>query len=198
MRRHITVPVLSLAAALFLAGCGSTAADPAPTQPAQPPTSQETTAASQETTTSDSKEAEEAYQSEAAESADDMVENLEKQQNAEGGGRATFTAGDTTWEFDSVLCAFGEEAIGQEGAEFVLSSVKDGVQLYLSIDSYGHSMSLEDVKDFDNPSVSLSQADSSVDFFNLTGNSVSGEAILLDFTVEPPSEIPATVEATCP
>lgn len=130
--------------------------------------------------------------------ADDMVENLEEQQAVSGGGKAKFTAGDNSWEFDSVICAFGEVEIGQEGAEFVLSSIQDGFQLYLSIDARGHSMSLEDVKDFDNPSISLAQDDSLVDFLVLEGKNASGEAPVLDWTEDSPTTIPAKVEATCP
>ena len=185
MRRIITIAILSLVAALLLTNCGGTPVDPTPTQPAMPTTMQDAATA-------------EPVADKAQDMGDGMVENLENKQAAEGGGHATFTAGDKAWKFDSVLCAFGEAEIGQKGAEFVLSSIQDGLQLYLSIDSQGHSMSLEDVKDFKNPSISLAQADSFVDFLILKGKNVSGEAEVLDWNEEPPTKIPATVEAMCP
>ena len=82
-----------------------------------------------------------------------------------GGGGATFTANGETWEFPSVLCAFGEDQIGQPGGVFNLSAIADGLQLYVSIDDSGaaHSLSLNDIEDFENPSVSLRSTRSSRD-----------------------------------
>ena len=76
----------------------------------------------------------------AEEFAEDQVDALEEVQEQQGGGSARLVVGDDEWTFDSVLCAFGEEQIGQEGAEFVLSSIQDGLQMYASIDSFGHSI----------------------------------------------------------
>jgi hypothetical protein len=137
--------------------------------------------------------------------ADDLAESLEGQQEASGGGGATLTVGDTTWTFDRVLCAFGPEEIGQEGAEFVLSSLQDGLQLYVSIDSFGHSVSLDDVSDFQNPSVSLSAEKftaaangSPEEFVEVNGNEVTSTALFLDGTTDDLEPNEGTLEATCP
>jgi len=137
--------------------------------------------------------------------ADELAESLEGQQAASGGGGATLTVGDTTWTFASVLCAFGPEEIGQEGAEFVLSSLQDGLQLYVSIDSFGHSVSLDDVSDFQNPSVSLSAERFTAaangapeEFVEVNGKEVTSTALFLDGTTDDLEPIEGALEATCP
>lgn len=198
-----TFIALVAGAGLLLAACGEGSTDAgqavAEDVAAVPNEAEEVAPAeTADTVTTPPNKAETETQAENQDMADGMTENLEEQQASAGGGNATFTTGNQTWEFDSVLCAFGEEEIGQEGAEFVLSSIQDGLQLYLSIDVQGHSMSLDDVEDFENPSTSLSQADASVDFLVLDGKNVSGEAPVLDWTDDPPTTIQAQVVATCP
>jgi len=122
-----------------------------------------------------------------------------------GAGSATLTVGDQTWEFDSVLCAFGEEEIGQEGAEFVLSALQDGLQLYVSIDSFGHSVSIADIEDFENPSVGFTAGGftaqvvgGEADIVELSGNQVSADALFLNELTEDFTGIPGSLNATCP
>lgn len=119
---------------------------------------------------------------------------------AAGGGSASLTVGGDTWDFASALCAFGEEMIGQAGAEFNLSAIQDGLQLYLSIDSYGHSASLKDIEDYENPSVSLDTEfgpSEGSEFIEVNGNQVSGEAEFVDGASDPPQTVPGSFEATC-
>ena len=132
----------------------------------------------------------------AEEFAENQVDALEEVQEQQGGGSARLVVGDQEWVFDSVLCAFGEEQIGQEGAEFVLSSIQDGLQVYASIDSFGHSISLDDIEDFENPSVSLSSEGDG--FISVDGTSVSAAAEFIDFTGDDLTTTPGTFEATCP
>jgi len=132
----------------------------------------------------------------AEEFAENQADALEEVQEQVGGGSARFVVGDNEWTFDSVLCAFGEEQIGQEGAEFVLSSIQDGLQMYASIDRFGHSVSLDDIEDFENPSVSLSSVGDG--FINVDGKSVSAEAEFVDGTGDGIATTPGTFEATCP
>ncbi len=133
---------------------------------------------------------------EAAEAIEDLTETLEEVQEAEGGGGASLTIGSETYTFDSVLCAIGEEETGQEGAEFVLSAIQDGTQLYFSIDSFGHSVSLEDIEDFENPSVSWSSRGE--DLIQVDGTSASGEAGFIDGTTDSFDEQQGSFEGTCP
>lgn len=150
-----------------------------------------------ETATNDVEEAIEGGDEEAAtEAIDDLAEELENTQDAEGGGSASLTVGGQTYSFDSVLCAFGEDETGQEGAEFVMSAVANGTQLYFSIDQFGHSVSIDDIEDFENPSVSWGSRGE--DFIQLNGKSASGEAGFVDGTLEGQQTLPGTFEATCP
>ena len=132
----------------------------------------------------------------AQETADEIAEDLESQQAAQGGGSAILVVGDQQWTFDAVLCAFGEDEIGQAGAEFVLSSIQGGLQMYVSIDSFGHSVSLNDIEDFENPSVALSWfGDSGI---NVDGKQVAAEVEMDDETSDSFETITGTFTATCP
>ena len=130
------------------------------------------------------------------EAVDDIAEGLEDlQESSGGGGSATLTVGDMTWTFDSVLCAFGEEETRQEGAEFVLSSIQNGMQMYATIDSFGHSVSLDDIQDFENPSVSLSSSEGEV---ILDGKNVTADMEFRDDTTDDFETVSGHFEGTCP
>jgi hypothetical protein len=125
-----------------------------------------------------------------------IVEDLEEQQAASGGGSATLVVGDREWTFAPVLCAFGEAETGQEGAEFVLSGLQDGMQMYASIDSFGHLVSLDDIKNFENPAVSISSVGDG--FIEINGKTITAEAEFSDNTSDSFDTIPGTFTATCP
>lgn len=128
---------------------------------------------------------------------DELAEDLENLQEEVGGGAATLTVGGQTWTFGSVLCAFGEEQIGQAGGEFILSAIQDGLQLYASIDSFGHSVSLDDIENFTDPSVAL-EALAAEAFIVLEGKSVQASAPFIDGTSDSFEGVEGTLEATCP
>lgn len=138
---------------------------------------------------------------------DDVVEDLEAVQESQGGGGATLTVNGQTWEFDQVLCAFGEDQIGQEGAVFNMSAIADGLQLYASIDDSGasHTLSINDIENFESPSVALSvspfvvaSAGTEPDFLTLNDKSVSADVVMIDDTTGEPTAEPAQFAATCP
>jgi hypothetical protein len=185
-RRSVPVLALALAAALGLAACGDGG-----TAEEDVTAAVESAAEAVVDATSDA-EATESLE----EMAEEMADSLEARQDAQGGGSARLTAGDETWTFDSVLCAFGEEETGQEGAEFVLSSIQDGLQFYVSIDDFGHSVSLNDIEDFENPSVSLSSEFGAGEFITLDGKNAGGE---MTMTADDGSgAVQASFEAVCP
>ena len=203
-KRHICMLV---AGVVFIGACGSesdgddqsSASDDAPTEVADAP---ESDASDVEEALDELPDAEDVQ-----EAADDLAEDLEGVQESVGGGAATFTANGQTWEFSSVLCAFGEDQIGQPGAVFNLSAIDDGLQLYASIDESGaaHSLSLNDIEDFENPSVSLSidpfvagTVGAPDEFLTLDDNQVSATVVMFDDTTGQPTAEPAEFTGTCP
>ena len=180
--------VLVLAACLGLGACGGDDDGP--------------TFAGNETTTDTSVQGDDGQDEgdEAGAAAEDLAEDLtaelEEQQAASGGGSATLVVGDQQWLFDSVLCAFGEDQIGQEGAEFVLSSIQNGLQMYASVDSFGHLISLDDIEDFENPSVSLSSTGDAK--ISVDGKNVLFEGEFLDGTTDSFDSVTGTFSAICP
>ena len=192
---------LVLVLVLVLAACGSE--DPAEeaTQDAVDAIGEAT-----EDATADAAEALEELGDDPEQLAGDLAEDLESQQEAVGGGDAELTVDGQTWTFDSVLCAFGPEEIGDEDAEFVLSAISDGLQLYVSIDGFGHSVTLDDIDDFEDPSVGwaaggpiASMAGDDEEFVELDGKQVRAEAQFRD-SVDEMSGTTAqgTLAATCP
>ncbi len=138
---------------------------------------------------------------------DDIADDLEATQDAVGGGGATLVANGQTWVFPSVLCAFGEDQIGQPGAVFNMSAIADGLQLYASIDDNGesHSLSLNDIQDFENPSVALTMdkfviqlVDAPNDFLQLDGKQLTADVVMIDDVTDLPTPEPAQLTATCP
>ena len=182
MRRHTLVCLLSVTALLAACGGDDTTSDDG-----------DAASGSASAASADDAANEDAADDVAA-SAEELVEEMESQQESQGGGGATVTIDGETWEFDSVLCAFGEEEIGQEGAEVVVSSIQDGLQFYVSIDSFGHSVSLNDVEVFEDPAVSLMSVGD--DFIEVDDRSVSGQMTMMDdLTME---EFEGSFEGVCP
>jgi len=139
--------------------------------------------------------------------ADDMAEDLEDVQEAEGGGSAVLTIGDETWEFDSVLCAVGAEETGREDTPFVLSSIQDGLQLDATINTeFGHIVSLDDISDFENPSVGWSAGGplaaltggEAEEIIVVDGKDVSVTAEFVDNVDDTMGSAEGTLIATCP
>lgn len=131
-------------------------------------------------------------------------------------GSATLTVGDATYEFDNYYCLAGPENTGNDrvslssGAMGTVDEVR--VQLDASIqdpDEEGRmegegtiqSVSLNDIEDFENPSVAL---DAITGFLGepawtitYDGSTVTAEALFDDSTTDEIEEIPGTLQATC-
>jgi len=135
-----------------------------------------------------------------------------------GSGSATLTIGAETWTFDDVFCAFSPQESRNDRVSFTLSSFGSSstgarIQLDATIqdtDEQGryegdgtiHSVSLNDVDDFENPSVAWS-ADSGIVAAGLNievdGKSVRAEGAFDDQRTDLElEEVPGTLEATCP
>lgn len=119
---------------------------------------------------------------------------------AAGGGSATLTVGDQTYEFDRARCAFGSEETGRDDTEFVLSAIQDGLQLDATINTrFGHVVSLDDIEDFENPRVGWSAGGPGSDageIIQVDGRRVSVEATFTDEVSGDTAE--GTLSAVCP
>jgi hypothetical protein len=137
---------------------------------------------------------------------DDIADDLQDLQDAQGGGSATLTIGDQTWDFGSVLCAFGPGETGRDDTEFVLSSIEDGLQLDATINTeFGHSISLNDIEDFENPSASWSAGGplgsltgDPEEIIQVDGKDVTAEATFIDDTSDDLAQLQGRLVATCP
>ncbi|MFW6083641.1 MAG: hypothetical protein ACODAA_00320 [Gemmatimonadota bacterium] len=117
---------------------------------------------------------------------------------------AALTVDGETYEFDRVLCAVGAEETGEESTEFVLSARQDGMQLEAMISTrFGHVVSLDDIRDHENPSVAWSAGEMSLgeagsdEFIRVDGKRVSVDDVT--FTDETTGNTaPGTLDATCP
>jgi hypothetical protein len=125
-------------------------------------------------------------------------------------GRAILTIGDQTWEFDNFLCAFGHDATRSDVYSF--SSDARGehegarVQVQANIrDESGqgrfegadleHEVYIQDVSDFDNPSIDLSFR--TPDGIQVDGNNLTAEGLFDDKLTPDVEQIPGALEARC-
>jgi hypothetical protein len=142
-------------------------------------------------------------------------------QGGGGGGTATLIVGDETYEFTDVLCAFSAEEAQNPDFPFNLSAFGEsatGARTQLTADIYDpsgeertegegvtHSITLNDIEDFENPSVgwsapaSFELTGSADPFLQIDGKNVSGESTFDDtLTDDVIEEEPGSLEATCP
>lgn len=188
MKDGRTALAVLVVGALALAACGGSSSDP------DQPTS---TTAAVAADAGDDGEAAADPSEDVEELVEEITDSLVDLQESEGGGTATLTVGGETWTFGSVLCAFGEEMIGQEGAVFNLSSIQDGLQMYAAIDSFGHSVSLDDIENYSDPSVAL-EARADEGLVVLDGKTVAANGEFIDGTSDSFEGIDGVFEATCP
>lgn len=183
------------AAALALSACGGEAeVPPTPATQAEPTTTPEPVP---EPTDEAPATGSDDGAIEMEEEMEEIAASMEAQQT---GGSASVTIGEQTWDFDGVLCAFGPEEIGQEGAEFVLSAIGDGLQFYISVDAMGQFVSLNDIESFEDPALSweADQDASGEGFIQVDGKDVSGEATFIDYLSESWDEVEGSFEGSCP
>ncbi len=150
---------------------------------------------------------------------DDSGDDTGDTQNPGGGsGHATLTIGDESWEFDGLYCAFSTEESGNENDPFGVSgftTTSTGARAQLdasivdlsgagSMSPENLDVSLEDIDDFDNPSVSWSTngieaLGGSTPDLQIDGKNVTINAVFDDNLTESDFEtIPGTLVASCP
>lgn len=135
-----------------------------------------------------------------------------------GDGSATLTIGDETWEFTGYYCAFGPEETRNDRVSFssgAFGESAEGVRLQLDVtiqdtDEQGryegegtiHSVSLDDVEDFENPSVAWNAVSGIVGesayYIQIDGKSIHAEAAFDDGTTDAIESTPGTFDGSCP
>ncbi len=130
------------------------------------------------------------------------------------GGTATLTIGDDRWEFTTVQCAFGTDETRNDDWDFSLSAIQDGLQLSATGGApggrYGDSVELNDIKDFENPSVGWSAPFVPVgsgqakptDVLEIDGKTVTASVDFVDTRDDSSfaqnAGVAGTLEASCP
>jgi len=134
-----------------------------------------------------------------------------------GAGSATLTIGDETWEFDNYYCAFTPEQSQNDRVSFSSGATGESaegsrIQLDASIqdtEEQGRyegegtiqSLTLDDIDDFENPSVSWSAvtgiAGGAAFTIQVDGNNVHAETVFDDGTTDAIEEIAGTFDGVC-
>ncbi len=136
---------------------------------------------------------------------------------ASGNGSATLVVGDQTYEFDNYYCFQGSANTGNDRVSFSSGALGeiDGVRVQLdasiqdtnegdAMDGAGtiQSVSLNDIEDFENPSVSWAAVTGFIGdpawVIEYDGSTVHAEALFDDGRTDELEEIPGTLDATCP
>ena len=137
--------------------------------------------------------------------------------NGTGAGNALLTIGDESWSFDDIFCAFSPEEAGNARVSFFVSSFGESstgarTQLDATIQDPAQegrydgenvikTVSLNDVEDFENPSVDWSSISgfsiAELDF-QVDGKNVAVSAAFNDGTTDDIETVPGTLIATCP
>jgi hypothetical protein len=133
-----------------------------------------------------------------------------------GGGEATLTIGDVVYTFDNYYCASGASETLNDDVPFSSGAFGEveGVRVQLDASVYDpsgegrmegdgvvHSVTLDDIEDFENPSVSwhaesgfLGAAEFTIQY---DGSTVFVEAMFNDDTTDEGEAVSGTLEATC-
>lgn len=122
---------------------------------------------------------------------------------ADGSGAATasLTIGDHSWEFGQVVCAFGEEETGVEGAVVNFSARNGSLSLYLAAEADGNYIELSDLDDLENGVNHTTMGVGAPNpVIEVVDRSISSEAgfYSYDDTGGEVGPVDGTVTATCP
>jgi hypothetical protein len=110
-------------------------------------------------------------------------------------GGIVLTIGDEVWDFPGAQCAFYNAKAGEDGSEWNVSNVQDGLQVYVYVEPGFEEVTIDDITNGGNPTVSWVAAG---DALSLT---VNGDDIVAEgtFTDNVGGSAPTTgkLEATC-
>lgn len=117
-----------------------------------------------------------------------------------GSGDVTVTIDGRTHQFQGFECAFESSGVLNDGTIFGsnLFGEVDGARIQLQIDSYDDGTSqftMDDIDDFENPSVSFSGSTGIA--VTIDGNDVHAEGVVSDSTQDTFPDVPMTFDANC-
>lgn len=166
-----------IALAMVAAACGgSESSDPVDTTAGATPT---TAAAGSEGTQAPTTQAE---QSDAPPAA-----------NQSGG--IVLTIGDQVWEFPTAQCAFYNAKAGEDGSEWNVSNVQDGLQVYVYVEGSFEEVTIDDITNGGNPTVSWAAAGDALSL-TVDGDDIVAEGTFTD-NVGGSAPTAGKLEASC-
>jgi len=107
----------------------------------------------------------------------------------------TMSIGDETWEFPAALCAYKNAPAGEAGSEWNVSHLNNGLQVYIADDEFGALVSVADIENGGNPTVSWEAIGDAVDI-TVNGNDVTASGTFTDGVNGGTAQ--GTLTATCP
>jgi hypothetical protein len=112
-----------------------------------------------------------------------------------GGVAITLSIGDTTWEFPAAQCAYLNAPAGEAGSEWNVSHVNNGLQVYIADDEFGTLVSVADIENGGNPTVSWEAIGGAVTI-TVDGNDLTASGTFTDGVNGGTAQ--GTLTATCP
>ena len=91
----------------------------------------------------------------------------------------TMSIGDETWEFPAALCAYRNAPAGEAGSEWNVSHVNNGLQVYIADDEFGTLVSVADIENGGNPTVSWEAIGDAVEI-TVNSNDVTASGTFTD------------------
>jgi hypothetical protein len=98
---------------------------------------------------------------------------------ADAPGGIVLTIGDQVWEFPGAQCAFLNAKAGEDGSEWNVSNVQDGLQVYVYVDSFVSEVTIDDITNGGNPTVSWADEGDAVSL-TVNGDDIVAEGTFTD------------------
>ena len=110
-------------------------------------------------------------------------------------GGIVLTIGDEVWEFPSAQCAFYNAKAGEDGSEWNVSNVQDGLQVYVYVDDSFEEVTIDDITNGGNPTVSWVAAGDALSL-TVDGDDIVAEGTFTD-NVGGSAPTAGKLEASC-
>jgi len=115
---------------------------------------------------------------------------------ADAPGGIVLTIGDQVWEFPGAQCAFANARAGEDGSEWNVSNVQDGLQVYVYVEGGVQEVTIDDITNGGNPTVAWVAGGDAVSL-TVDGDDIVAEGTFTD-KVGGSAPTAGKLEATCP